>query len=58
MDGRKVWRNEEGSRLYTWDSMHGEIEVFNAQGYHLGVLHAVNGELTKPAEKGRKINVK
>ena len=58
IDGRKVWANDDGSRLYTWDSMHGEIEVFNNRGYHLGVLDAVNGQLIKPAVKGRRLDVK
>ena len=58
IDGRKVWTNNDGSRLYTWDSMHGEIEVFNSLGYHLGVLDAVNGQLMKPAVKGRRLDVK
>jgi len=46
--------------LYTWDAMHGEIEVFNEWGYHLGVIDAVSGELLKhkQAVKGRKINIK
>lgn len=56
--GQKVWRNDDGSRLFTWDSLHGEIEVFNARGLHLGVLDAVTGRLIKPAVKGRKIYVK
>jgi len=56
--GQKVWRNEDESRLYTWDSLHGEIEVFNARGFHLGVLNAVSGELIKQAVKGRKIDTK
>jgi hypothetical protein len=55
---QKVWRNADGSRLYTWDSLHGEIEVYNARGLHLGVLHAVSGEMTKDAVRGRKIDVK
>lgn len=56
--GQKVWRNNDGSRLYTWDGLHGEIEVFNARGHHLGVLDAVGGRLVKQAAKGRKIDVK
>jgi len=56
--GEKIWRNSEHTRLYTWDYLHGEIEVFNARGHHLGVLHAVTGQLIKPAVKGRKIDVK
>jgi hypothetical protein len=56
--GQKVWRNHDGSRLYTWDGLHGEIEVFNARGHHLGVLDAVGGQVIKQAVKGRKIDVK
>lgn len=56
-DGHKRWRNENGSRLYTWDSLHGEIEMFNARGRHLGALDAVSGDLIKLPVAGRKINV-
>jgi hypothetical protein len=41
----------------TWDAQHGEIEVFNARGRHLGVLHPLTGELIKEAVRGRKIDV-
>lgn len=34
----KRWRDEHG-RLFTWDSFHGEIEVFNKRGKHLGVMN-------------------
>lgn len=27
--GRKIWRSQDGKRYYTWDSLHGEIEVFD-----------------------------
>lgn len=54
-DGRKIWKSADGDRLYTWDSLHGEIEVFNKRGHHLGVLDAVSGELIKPAVRGRKL---
>jgi len=57
--GRKIWRSPSKDRLYTWDSLHGEIEVFNARGVHLGALHAETGTLIKPADKEkRKLNVK
>jgi hypothetical protein len=56
--GQKVWRNDNGSRFYTWDALHGEIEVFTVRGHHLGALDAVSGELTKQAVKGRKLDVK
>ncbi|EMY5506446.1 colicin E3/pyocin S6 family cytotoxin [Bacillus cereus] len=52
---RKVWRSPDGKRQYTWDSLHGEIEVFNKQGRHLGAADAISGEFIKPAVKGRKL---
>jgi hypothetical protein len=55
--GQKRWRNRDGDRLYTWDSLHGEIEVFNVRGRHLGAIDAVTGDLIKDAVKGRKIDV-
>lgn len=54
--GKKRWRSKDYTRLYTWDSLHGEIEVFNARGRHLGVLNP-QGVFIKEAIKGRKINV-
>jgi hypothetical protein len=54
--GRKVWKCARTGRLFTWDSLHGEIEVFDRQGYHLGVMDA-KGRLTKQAKKGRKLDV-
>lgn len=54
--GEKRWRSHTGKRLYTWDSLHGEIEVFNTRGRHIGVLDP-RGQEIKPAVKGRRINV-
>lgn len=56
--GERVWRNEDGSRLFTWDSLHGEIEVFDRNGWHLGAVDAQMGELIKDAKKGRRIHVR
>ncbi len=56
-NGEKRWRSKDSNRIYTWDSLHGEIEVFNKRGYHLGVLDAVTGEFIKGPVKGRKIDV-
>jgi hypothetical protein len=56
IDGRKVWASACGKRLYTWDSLHGEIEAFNKHGFHLGVLNC-NGRVTKGAVKGRHLDV-
>ena len=55
--GERRWRSPKGDRLYTWDSLHGEIEVFNARGRHLGVIEPVTGQLVKDAVRGRKIDV-
>jgi hypothetical protein len=55
--GERRWRSHNGRRLYTWDSVHGEVEVFNARGKHLGALDPKTGEWIKPAVPGRKIDV-
>ena len=41
--GRKVYCNKKRDRQYTWDSQHGEVEVFNKAGAHLGVADPVTG---------------
>ncbi len=56
-NGERRWRSKDGNRLYTWDSLHGEIEVFNKRGKHLGVIDAVHGNLIKEPVRGRKIDV-
>jgi hypothetical protein len=53
--GTRVKRKKE--RYCTWDALHGEIEVLNKQGKHIGVVDAVSGELIKDAVEGRSINV-
>jgi hypothetical protein len=40
-----------------WDGLHGEVEVYNRRGKHLGVADAISGELIKPAINGRCIDV-
>ncbi|PZR13779.1 MAG: hypothetical protein DI532_11515 [Azospirillum brasilense] len=55
--GDKRWRSKDGKRLYTWDALHGEIEVFNSRGRHLGVLDAITGIPIGDAVPGRKIDV-
>ncbi len=57
VNGAKRWRSPDGKRLYTWDELHGEIEIFTKRGIHLGAADAVNGIPFKPAVKGRKIDV-
>lgn len=55
--GKKTWRSHDGERLFTWDDLHGEIEVFDKLGRHLGALDAITGALIKEAVKGRKLDV-
>lgn len=57
IDGSRRWRNCKGRRIYTWDDLHGEIEVFTGRGIHIGVADPVSGVMIKPAIKGRKIDV-
>ncbi|WP_084757726.1 colicin E3/pyocin S6 family cytotoxin [Spirosoma luteum] len=56
INGVKRWRNIHDDRLFTWDALHGEIEVFNKRGKHIGVMNA-QGDFIKEAVKGRKIDV-
>lgn len=56
VNGEKRWKSEDSKRIYTWDSLHGEIEVYNKRGKHLGVLNP-EGDLIKDAVNGRKIDV-
>jgi hypothetical protein len=55
--GTRRWRSLGGKRLYTWDSLHGEAEVFNERGKHLGALDPKTGRMIKAAVRGRKIDV-
>jgi hypothetical protein len=55
--GQQLWRSTNPNRYYTWDSLHGEIEVFNARGKHLGAIHAVTGAFIKKPVRGRQIDV-
>ena len=57
INGNQCWRSPCKKQYYTWDSLHGEIEVFNKRKRHLGVLHAATGKNIKDAVEGRFINV-
>ncbi|RJF83285.1 hypothetical protein D3877_00890 [Azospirillum cavernae] len=57
IDGRKVWKNREGTRYFSWDSLHGEVEMFDRRGYHLGSLDPNTGNPLKDAVRGRRLNV-
>ncbi|WP_071837646.1 colicin E3/pyocin S6 family cytotoxin [Hymenobacter norwichensis] len=55
INGKKRWRSDSG-RLYEWDSLHGEIEVYNRRGKHIAVYDP-EGNYKKDAVNGRKIDV-
>ena len=54
--GRKVYKDVVEGVYYTWDSLHGEVEVFRKSGVHIGVANPVTGVLIKPAVRGRRIS--
>lgn len=49
------WYSDD--RFYTWDSLHGEVEVWNNRGWHLGALDPITGKNIKEAVRGRRIDV-
>ena len=54
--GRKVYKDEVEGFYYTWDSLHGEVEVFRKTGVHIGVADPITGIIIKPAVRGRRIS--
>ena len=56
--GKQVYRSSDGERLYQYDSLHCEVEVYNKRGKHLGALDSETGVFKKGPVKGRKIDVK
>lgn len=55
--GEKRWYSYKGRRIYTWDRLHGEVEVFNRLGHHLGAIDNKSQEKLKPADPTRRIRV-
>lgn len=56
IDGRRTWVDPVEKLIYQWDQYHGELEVYNRQGLHVGVVD-IHGTRIKRAVKGREINV-
>ena len=54
-NGRAVWQDPDGQRYYTWDALHGEVELFSSRGRHLGALDPITGRLLSSGVKGRKL---
>lgn len=55
-NSRPRWRSADGRRLYEWDALHGEFEVYTRQGIHIGVANDA-GVIIKDAVPGRTIDV-
>lgn len=54
--GKPRWRSVDKSRYYTWDSMHGEVEVFNKRKQHIAILNADGTLSNKQPESGRTLD--
>ena len=56
---RRIWRDGTGrnARYYTWDGLHGEVEVFNGREKHLGAVDAVSGVFIKEPVEGRTLGL-
>jgi RHS repeat-associated protein len=48
----------KGREYYEWDHTHGDIEVFNRRGQHLGTMDPITGQMIKPAVPGRTLDLK
>jgi extradiol dioxygenase family protein len=54
--GRKVYKDVDYDLYYMWDSLHGEVEVFDKRGRHIGAACPQTGILIKPGIKSRRIS--
>ncbi|UJR11651.1 hypothetical protein I4U23_015832 [Adineta vaga] len=52
----QIKSNDKVDKFYEWDYTHGDIEVYNKRGEHLGTMDGNTGDMTKKAVKGRKKN--
>ena len=56
---RERWKDAKGKRIYEWDSMHGELEVYRASdGTHLGAFDPFTGERREDPKDERSIRKK
>ncbi len=45
----------KSKRYYEWDHAHGDVEVYNRHGVHLGTANPATGEMIKRPVKGRTL---
>lgn len=55
--GRRASGHGRSRRYYEWDHTHGDIEVYNRRGEHLGSMDPLSGDMYKPPEPGRTIDL-
>lgn len=55
--GESRWTDRATGYIYTYDRLHGHVEVFNKRGRHVGVVDVQTGERIGEAEKGRTTSV-
>jgi hypothetical protein len=56
---RERWKDAKGRKIYEWDSMHGELEVYRASdGTHLGAFDPFTGERREDPKDERSIRKK
>ncbi|TYR37429.1 endonuclease [Sphingobacterium phlebotomi] len=53
--GRARWKTSDG-KILEWDKQHGDVEVYNKKGKHLGSARPNTGEMYKPPVPGRRID--
>ena len=47
----------KNKRFFEWDHTHGDVEVYDGRGRHLGSADPNTGAMTKPAVPGRSITI-
>ncbi|WP_353098094.1 colicin E3/pyocin S6 family cytotoxin [Empedobacter brevis] len=52
--GRSRWKTKDG-KILEWDKQHGDVEVYNKNGKHLGSARPEDGIIYKPPVNGRTI---
>jgi filamentous hemagglutinin len=55
--GRKTSGTGRDQRYYEWDYTHGDIEVYDRRGRHLGTMEPTTGDMYKDPVKGRSIDL-
>jgi hypothetical protein len=54
-DGIRMTGEGKKRRYYDWDHTHGDIEVYDHKGRHLGSMDPVTGEMYKGPVQGRRL---